>query len=352
MNIDFMSHSKLMNNWDLNFTNSFDHLCGKLKYLTLSQRFIGIFSLLFGLSIAIQQENHKKTGVSFRSYFLKRNAVLVLFGILHLLFLFMGDILILYSILSVFLYVLMRFSNKILLTVAGVVYFVPALLDSWTPFREATGALVNSVQNYYTPDSIVETYQAGSLLDMMTARLIEYFHYDLTGVSWNRTALALIITGYVLGREGFHHTYTNYLRKLRIIFLLGLLFYLSFIAYFFMETVLFTPVINMLYQLHILVSVLVYVLGLLFLWRLHKLQPLLSPLSPLGRMSLSNYIFQSVCGALIFTNYGFSLFGMTSPTQNLLIAVGIYLLQLVLSNLYVGRFKTGPLEFLWHKLVY
>ena len=54
MNIDFMSTDfNLVENWSDNFSNQFDFISGKLKFLFLKQRFIGIFSLLFGLSIAI-----------------------------------------------------------------------------------------------------------------------------------------------------------------------------------------------------------------------------------------------------------------------------------------------------------
>src|SRR4051812_4942841 len=81
MNIDFMSTSTLVSDWHEGFTNTFDAEAGKYKFLYLAQRFIGIFSFLFGLSIAIQKQNFKDQKKAFAPYYFRRAALLLVLGI-------------------------------------------------------------------------------------------------------------------------------------------------------------------------------------------------------------------------------------------------------------------------------
>ena len=108
----------------------------------------------------------------------------------------------------------------------------------------------------------------------------------------------------------------------------------------------------MLYHLHVFVSIITYTLGILFIANNRLLKKFTAPFIAAGKMSLSNYILQSVICSFIFTRYGLSLFAETTPTYNILIVLSIYSLQLVASCFYLRKYKTGPLEWLWHRMVY
>ena len=68
-----------------------------------------------------------------------------------------------------------------------------------------------------------------------------------------------------------------------------------------------------------------------------------------GRMSLTNYICQSVIGVLIYFPIGLNLAPYCGYTLSLLIGVAVFLLQVLLSRWWLSRHRQGPLETLWHK---
>ncbi|MFF0313926.1 DUF418 domain-containing protein [Micromonospora sp. NPDC005252] len=69
-------------------------------------------------------------------------------------------------------------------------------------------------------------------------------------------------------------------------------------------------------------------------------------LAPAGRMSLSNYLGQSLLCVLVFTGVGLGLAGAVAPPVVLLIAVAIYGVQLAASAAWMARFRYGPVEWL------
>ena len=78
----------------------------------------------------------------------------------------------------------------------------------------------------------------------------------------------------------------------------------------------------------------------------------LRPLAVVGRMALSNYLLQSLVATTLFYGYGFGLFGQVGPTLGLLTTIAIFTAQIPLSVLWMGRFRFGPVEWLWRTLTY
>jgi len=69
-------------------------------------------------------------------------------------------------------------------------------------------------------------------------------------------------------------------------------------------------------------------------------------------MAFSNYILQSVIFGFIFYGYGLGQFGRMSASSAFLLGVIVYLAQVVLSAIWLRRFRFGPLEWLWRTLMY
>jgi uncharacterized protein len=69
-------------------------------------------------------------------------------------------------------------------------------------------------------------------------------------------------------------------------------------------------------------------------------------------MALTNYLMQSVIATTIFYYYGLGLFGQTTEVQRIGIVFAVYLLQLLLSVLWLRVFRFGPMEWLWRSLTY
>ena len=69
-------------------------------------------------------------------------------------------------------------------------------------------------------------------------------------------------------------------------------------------------------------------------------------------MALTNYLYQTVCGMLIFYGIGLGLGADMSLSVALLIALGVYLLGMLLSSLWIKHFRFGPVEWVWRMLTY
>ena len=72
----------------------------------------------------------------------------------------------------------------------------------------------------------------------------------------------------------------------------------------------------------------------------------------LGRLSLTNYLMQSIICTTIFYGYGLGFFGELGVALGLVIAGVLYALQLLLANVYTQRFSIGPVEWVLRKFVY
>lgn len=73
-------------------------------------------------------------------------------------------------------------------------------------------------------------------------------------------------------------------------------------------------------------------------------------LAAVGRMAFSNYLGASIVGTYLFCGYGLGLFGYLERWQLYLVVLGLWLLMLVWSPLWLGRFACGPFEWLWRSL--
>jgi uncharacterized protein len=74
--------------------------------------------------------------------------------------------------------------------------------------------------------------------------------------------------------------------------------------------------------------------------------------APVGRMAFTNYLGQSIICGWIFYAYGLGLFGKLSVIAAFTIAVAVYAVQVVVSALWLDRYRYGPVEWLWRSLMY
>ncbi|HKL40953.1 MAG TPA: DUF418 domain-containing protein, partial [Cryomorphaceae bacterium] len=98
------------------------------------------------------------------------------------------------------------------------------------------------------------------------------------------------------------------------------------------------------------------IISLCYLWFLAVLlqrsfwHKALRPLAYVGRTALSNYILQSFLGYLIMRT--FNGYDSLSIAECVLIVIAIFAVQIILSKLWLARFKYGPLEWLWRCISY
>jgi len=75
-------------------------------------------------------------------------------------------------------------------------------------------------------------------------------------------------------------------------------------------------------------------------------------LAAVGQMAFTNYLLQSIICTLLFNGYGLGWFGRVERVGQVGIVLGVWTLQLILSPLWLRRFRFGPAEWLWRSLSY
>lgn len=319
-----------------------------------------IFALLFGLTFYIQDKNQEKLGADFRLRFAWRLILLLGFGIINTAF-YQGDILVTYSLIGFSLIPVARLKSNWVLAIAIILILQPF---EWFNFvyayfhpqlkleNPASWAYFGKMGNYIPGNSIWETWK-GNILNGKVAVLL--WTWEAGRVLQTS---ALFMLGMILGRfQKFLMNEANRKFWLRILIISAIIF----IPLFYLNAHHIAAIKNEALKrpLNTIVSswvnmafMLVLVSGLFLISTKKFFQKIHTVLAPLGRMSLSNYVLQSVVGASIYYGYGLQMYKYTGATYALLIGLSLATLQCIFSWYWIKKYKQGPLEKLWHKLTW
>jgi len=75
-------------------------------------------------------------------------------------------------------------------------------------------------------------------------------------------------------------------------------------------------------------------------------------MASVGRMALTNYLFQTLICTTLFYGYGLGWFGYLNRIQLLLVVFAVWALETAWSQPWLSRFHFGPAEWLWRWLTY
>lgn len=91
---------------------------------------------------------------------------------------------------------------------------------------------------------------------------------------------------------------------------------------------------------------------LLMVMKAGLLRRTMARLAAVGQMALTNYISQTIICILLFDGFGFGLFGALRRHQLYYVVLGIWIVQLAWSPIWLRYFRFGPLEWVWRSLTY
>lgn len=212
--------------------------------------------------------------------------------------------------------------------------------------------LMGDVYNLETVEQTVQAYQKGSFTEISAQRFSDWFMVNNSG---NGIAYFFMVLPYfLLGGGAAKYKWMERIEELRkpfavafpVFFASGLL--LKLIPHVF-DYNLATQFVA--YTMGGPLLAIAYGLGIVLLFK-GRLGKVLMAFSPVGRMSLTNYIMQSVIATFIFYSYGLGLYGKMSVLAGTVIVFVIFGLQMALSRLWMKRFRYGPLEWLWRTATY
>ena len=335
-----------------------------VTHVVADQKFMTLFSVLFGAGILVFSQNAENKGLSAVSLHYQRNFWLMLFGLLHGYLLWQGDILFSYA-LCAFAVFLLRNKSVTTLFVCGILMLsIASLLSLATGFSMPymPPEAIESIGKSWTPDGLalsqeIAAYTGGfstaleqRLEDtafMQSYMLLNYFFWRAGG---------LMLIGMALYKCGFFALRLSG-KQYALIAILSLPVGMGVVVY--------GVFINMEHEFSLEYSMfigsqfnywgsLLVALGygslIMMMVKQKVFVGLQTRLAMIGKTAFSNYIFHTLACSAIF--YWFGFMGQFSRAEQLLTVVVIYAVQLVVTPIWLNHYSYGPLEWFWRSLTY
>lgn len=316
--------------------------------------FFPMFAFLFGLGIWLHFGSHWKRHRWSCSLHWKRLALLFVAGILHGVFLWIGDILALFAVSGAVLVFLPDRPVRLSLWVVAAGFTISFVLF-WVHAYSAQETLSLSIIR-----EVVSTYRGGAFPEIAVQRAPE-FALSLRGqlTRWMPQISALFLAGFLAGRRRLHYrtrTNRNLLRRYAVVgFAIGVPIKIAYgltLLYFTEAEVWhgFIRALSLAFGGPALATG--YFASLFLLLERESVLRIMRPLSALGKMSFSGYIMQSVIASFLFYGYGLGLFGRYGAAFGSLLTVAVFLLQVFAAVWWLRVFRIGPLEWVLKSLLY
>ena len=152
----------------------FGELVTWIVHFVTEGKFYSIFSLLFGIGFGLQIQRAMEKEQPFSARVSGRLLTLLLFGILHAVFFFVGDILIVYALLGFVLILFRKANNKTLLRLAFILPIIPVIQYTieWSAAQGTAAAGEISGREMF--EQIILTYQTGSTKEIFMTNFFGY----------------------------------------------------------------------------------------------------------------------------------------------------------------------------------
>lgn len=315
-----------------------------------------IFALLFGFTFYIQCNNRKKQGKDFGYRFLWRLVLLVGFATLNAAFFPAGDVLLLFVVVGLVLFFTRNWSNRAIF-IAAVVFLIQPV--EWYHY---IANLINPA--HQLPDlkvgemyaEVAEYTRGGNFWDFILGNITlgqkASLLWAVNAGRFFQTA-GLFLLGFYIGRKQLFLPSENNLRLwVKILIVSAIAFApLYTLKELIMEndTIVQQSVGTIFDMWQKLAFTFVLVASFVLFYRSERFSRAVGNLRFYGKMSLTNYISQSIIGALIYFPFGLYLAPYCGYTVSLLIGICTFLLQVKFCKWWLSGHKQGPLEYIWHK---
>lgn len=333
------------------------------NYIFADTRFMSIFSMLFGAGVVLFTQRIEAKGERVAALHYKRMFWLLIFGLTHAYFIWVGDILVAYAICGSLVYFFRKKSIRTLFIIAIVLFLIPISLNFMTYYGMPKDALESTFAFFYpsTEQIAAQTkIMQGSYIEQMPLRIENALELQtlvfMIDTFWRTSAMMLL--GMILYRKGIlsaDKSTAYYNNMIWLGFVPGLIISSLGLNQVYSSDWSGAYVMNIGAN-YKFVSGLLMALGYigLVIWIYKKgiFKKLQNRLQATGRMAFTNYIGMSLICTLIFNGHGLGLFGTFDRLQQFLIVIGLWVIMLTISPLVLKKYQFGPLESMWRKLTY
>jgi uncharacterized protein len=365
----------------------FNHMVFEAKMMT-------IFSMLFGAGLVLMDQRALARDARVRGVYYRRILWLLAIGLLHSYLIWYGDILVLYAETGLFLYFFrnMRPRTLIILGFSAMLVLVPLVLGFAAAFdymQSATARVEAQTKAGVHPTGLdqqlhdIWTKHVRDEIKPSPETKAKNWDKEMTayrggyqGVVKQRAFDVLMgqTFGFLLGGGFFAASRMLIgmgLMKLGVfsaqrsrrfyLWMLGLGYGVGLPLMVFDALELIRHSFSLEYHIHgglfynvfgSLIVALGHVGLLMLIVQSGTLRWLTTRLAAVGRMALSNYLTHSLACTTLFYGYGFGLFGHVNRTGLAAIVLTIWIIQLLISPIWLKYFRFGPAEWLWRSLTY
>jgi len=355
----------------------------------------GLFSILFGAGTVLLlhrlEKNRAETNPA--DIYYRRLIWLLIFGVINaFIFLWPGDILYSYAICGLFLFPFrnMKAKHLLLISLAFLIFFTIRGTLQWNEMKEirVNGEKAIALEKKKVKLTEEQSEDKGKWMGMQERLKVEsvrkevakenkkmhqgyfdvmrylkdinvkiqsmmfynFYFFDimvflflgmalfkwgiLTGERSSRFYLLLMLGGYILGLS------------------LAYWFNRNLVRVQFNPTLIYDRMYINLYQVKRIFITLGHIGLVMLLYKYHLADRLLKWLSRVGQMAFSNYLMQSLICVFIFYGFGLRWYGYMQRYELYFVVLGIWIFQIIFSNVWLSYFKFGPFEWLWRSLTY
>lgn len=320
-------------------------------------QFLRCCSGLLSISNIIYQA---KKGNDFCYRFLWRLVLLLGFATLNAAFFPAGDVLLLFAIVGIVLFLVRKWSDKAVLVAAFVLLLQPiewchymmSLLNPMHALPElGVGAMYNEVAEYTKAGNFGDFIWGNVTLGQKAS-----LYWAIGAGRFLQTA-GLFLLGFYIGRKELFVMTAAHLR--------------FWVKALIVAAICFAPLYSLKEQIMAcdealikqtvgtvfdmwqkLAFTFVLVSSFIILYQNESVKSFFATLRFYGRMSLTNYITQSIIGAFIYFPFGLYLAPYCGYTASFIIGLIFFALQIWFCKCWLARHSQGPLECIWHKLTW
>jgi len=365
--------------YDINLLN---HIIYSITHIIADQKFMAIFSMLFGASTILFINSVKKREKRTLLLFYSRNFWLLILGWIHSSYLWYGDILLFYALCAFVLFFFKNLSPKKQFILGCLIYLLPTFLNyatyeyvidhlgeeeqdviikHWNPSNEILQQEIDAYRGSYEKQ-VQHRAQMWSSSEHNDDNPSGGIGAGIIGLSilidlFSRSFGMMLIGMACFSWGIFSNALTKSFYKKMMFYGLGIGLPLSMIGLFFNYSFdwdwkytqflgrspnnIATPLIAFGY------------IGIIMLWiGKGKFINLQEKLRTIGKIALTAYLIQTVIATFIFYGTGLGLFGYVNRAYQLVIMFFIWLILLKLCPAWVSKYQYGPVEWIWRMLTH
>ncbi|MBN9682803.1 MULTISPECIES: DUF418 domain-containing protein [unclassified Corallococcus] len=343
----------------------------------VDQKFVTLFSLLFGLGFALQMTRAEGRGTSIVPVYRRRLLALLGIGLVHMFAIWVGDILSTYALVGFVLLLFRQRSDRTVLTWVAVLFVVlpltlsvaqrfgPELLHGQEAAEAAARATREEDAAHRT--EFLTGLSSESVLTSQKANAL-YAWQNLPNPGrpiWLSIILGRFLLGLWMGRKKLLEDVERHRGLLVRVMAWGLgvgsaIATLSLVLYLRKQGVPGAQVtppawmvgMRTLREVGYLFMGCGYAAAFALLFQKARWRKVLGVLTPAGRMALTLYLMQSVISLWLYDGWGLGLVARTPPSRTVLLCLGVFAAQVAFSHWWLARFRFGPVEWLWRSLTY